>query len=203
MSRRERLVKQGETRQQTDGRKEEPGTAAVGRTERHQENLGGSQRVGPLPLRGHVLFQLPKGQRPFGCPTSDPPERTPQLTHQGNPVGVERAESHLGDELGAGEKQEVEVEEVFELIKQHLQWRQETLEAGGFGVRQTRDLSNTPPEHNSRGTCTVHLALCHLLFRKTHLGDENTMGQSKNTNDTRGNSKHQIQDSGDFWVWGP
>ena len=47
----------------------------------------------------------------------------PQLTHQGNPVGVERSESHLRDELGAGEQQEVEVEEVFELVKQHLQWR--------------------------------------------------------------------------------
>lgn len=118
----------------------------------------------PLPLRGHVLFQLPEGRRPFGCPTSDPPERTPQLTHQGNPVGVERAESHLGDELGAGEKQEVEVEEVFELVKQHLQWGKETLEAGGLGARQTRDLSNTPPEHNSRGTCTYtwHSATCCL-----------------------------------------
>ena len=97
----------------------------------------------PLPLRGHVLFQLPEGRRPFGCPTSDPPGRTPQLTHQGNPVGVERAESHLGDELGAGEKQEVKVEEVFELVKQHLQRAEETL-AGALGARQTRDLSNTP-----------------------------------------------------------
>lgn len=59
-------------------------------------------------------------------------------THQGDPVGVERAEPHFRDELGAGEKQEVEVEEVFELVKQHLEWTDEQedtrgwLEAGGW-----------------------------------------------------------------------
>lgn len=85
-------------------------------------------------MKDHVLFP-PEGQRPCGCPTSDPPEKMPQLTHQGNPVGVERSKSHLGNELGAGKKQEVEVEEVFELVKQHLQWREKTLEAGGLGAR--------------------------------------------------------------------
>lgn len=58
----------------------------------------------------------------------------PQLTHQGNPVGVERSESHLRDELGAGEQQEVEVEEVFELVKQYLQWR-ETGDTRGWWTR--------------------------------------------------------------------
>lgn len=134
---------------------------AVDGTERHQENLRGSQRVGlgaSSPLKDHVLFQPPEGQRPCGCPTSDTPEKMPQLTHQGNPVGVERSESHLGDELGAGEEQEVEVEEVFELVKQHLRWREKTPEAGGLGARQTGDLANTPSgERNSRGTCTYTL----------------------------------------------
>lgn len=42
-------------------------------------------------------------------------------THQRNPVGVQGAQSHLGDKLGTGEKQEVEVEEVSELAEQHLE----------------------------------------------------------------------------------
>jgi hypothetical protein len=48
---------------------------------------------------------------------------TNQPTHQRNPVGVQGAKPHLWDELRAGEKQEVEVEEVSELAEQHLEQR--------------------------------------------------------------------------------
>ena len=49
-------------------------------------------------------------------------------------------------------------------------------------------------------TWYLHIRFTHLymLYRKIHLGDENIICQSKEANDTRGNYKHQIQDSGDL-----
>jgi hypothetical protein len=51
-------------------------------------------------------------------------------THQRNPVSIKCTESHFRNKLGAGKEQEVEVEEVLELVEQHLgdeDSREETL----------------------------------------------------------------------------
>lgn len=42
------------------------------------------------------------------------------MTYQGNPVCVKCTEPHFNHELRAGQEQEIKVEEVFELVKQHL-----------------------------------------------------------------------------------
>lgn len=52
-------------------------------------------------------------------------KKTPQTktssTHQWNPVCVESPESELIHKLRAGQQQKVQIEEVLELVKQHLQ----------------------------------------------------------------------------------
>lgn len=42
------------------------------------------------------------------------------MTYQRNPVCVKCTKPHFNDKLWAGQKQEIKVEEVFELVKQHL-----------------------------------------------------------------------------------
>jgi len=42
------------------------------------------------------------------------------MTYQRNPVCVKGTKPHFNDKLRAGQKQEIKVEEVFELVKQHL-----------------------------------------------------------------------------------
>lgn len=80
---------------------------------------GITQHVGlraTRPLKSHCA-----GPDAQGTETRTFRLQTRGTTHQWNPVGIEGAESHLGDELGAGEKQEVEVEEVSELAEEHLE----------------------------------------------------------------------------------
>lgn len=42
------------------------------------------------------------------------------MTYQRNPVRVQCTKPHLNHELRAGQEQEIKVEEVLELVKQHL-----------------------------------------------------------------------------------
>lgn len=42
------------------------------------------------------------------------------MTYQRNPVCVKCTKPHFNHELRAGQEQEIKVEEVFELVKQHL-----------------------------------------------------------------------------------
>lgn len=53
------------------------------------------------------------------------------MTYQRNPVCVKCTKPHFNHELRAGQEQEIKVEEVFELVKQHLKKKSRKKEEGG------------------------------------------------------------------------
>lgn len=127
-------------------------------------------------------------------------------TYQGDPVRVEGAKSHLRDKLRAGQKQEIEVEEVFELVKQHLErgdrreGRPSSLVRWGRGRSRSGGATGESiptQERDAHGTFCGNLKHSYRLFRKIHTGNKNILDQSKNIhNDTHGNDKFQEETPG-------
>lgn len=117
----------------------------------HLKVQGDSRCVGSegiLSLQGPLSHPACAGGRDTELSVAKPLRSLSQswwFTHQGNPVGVERTQSHLRHKLGAGEEEEVEVEKVLELVKQHLEGREKRKETvkleaclmrwGGFSGR--------------------------------------------------------------------